>query len=180
MRLRANEKADGSRAVQSKPMKSKLISDRVLYKDLFAGLPAATVEAFRSIQLTSPYGPGAMLFAQNQMARGIFLIRTGSVRLSESPASTKNPRSRMAGPGEMLGIGATIAACPYRAAAKTNQFCEISFIERDDFTSFLRHHHTVAFRVVQSLSHGLYRTFNELRNALAQSPQVTLQCSAEP
>jgi len=141
----------------------------VLYKDLFTDLASTAIEAFQAIQLTGSYGPGAVLFAEDQMASGIFLIQTGRVKLFAPSVDASSIQARMAGPGEILGVAEAMAASAYRAAAQTAEPSRISFISREDFGYFLSHQRSVAFRLVQLLSSDLSGTLERLRTTLARS-----------
>ncbi|HWO36705.1 MAG TPA: cyclic nucleotide-binding domain-containing protein, partial [Candidatus Acidoferrum sp.] len=55
----------------------KLRSERI-----FCDLPPTALQTFEDIKFSTAYPPGAVLFVEGQMPRGIFVICKGSVKLS--------------------------------------------------------------------------------------------------
>ena len=101
---------------------------------------------------------------------GIFVVRTGSVKLAESSEEGQSLRSRIAGPGEILGLPAALIACPYRAAAQLLEPSEIGFVDREKFSIFLCEHGAVGLRLVRLLSRALTNALDQVRVALTLSP----------
>ena len=65
-------------------MRSESFASTVLYKEVFADLPAATAEAFKAVELRAWYGRGVTLFVEDQSASGIFVVHSGSIQLADS------------------------------------------------------------------------------------------------
>ena len=149
------------------------LQDVLNHRDLFSELAAETELAFQSLQETFSYPANTTLFVQGQIATGVFVVLKGEVKLSEARGDSGSAASRLAGPGEILGILATVAAGRYGATAETLEPSEIGLINDDSFSSFLRDHHTFTYRLVQLLSHGLNTTFDQLRTGLAESTWKT-------
>ncbi|HXJ97097.1 MAG TPA: Crp/Fnr family transcriptional regulator [Terriglobia bacterium] len=143
---------------------------RLRYQDLFAGLPTGAADVFNSLQVKTSYPRGATLFHEHQSADGIFVVRTGSVKLAESVEAGQSLRSRIAGPGEILGLPAALIACPYRAAAQLLEPSEIGFVDREKFSTFLCEHGVVSLQLVRLLSRALTSALDQVRVALARSP----------
>ena len=127
----------------------------LIYEDLFRDLPPVTREAFQAIEVRKSYPAGSQLFLSGQTASGIFIVHTGSVTLSESCSEGRSPSSRIALPGEIVGVAATVSGDRHQLEACTVEPSEIGFIEREDLMYFLRTHGAAAFRLVQLLSHTL-------------------------
>ncbi|HEY7417461.1 MAG TPA: cyclic nucleotide-binding domain-containing protein, partial [Ktedonobacteraceae bacterium] len=84
----------------------------------FCHLTAEGTKEFESIRYSSTYPAAAMLFLENESARGIYLLCSGQVKLSVSSSSGKTLILRIAKPGEMLGLTATMSGVPYEATAE--------------------------------------------------------------
>lgn len=151
-------------------MRSDGIFGTLHYKDLFAGLPTGTADVFNSLQVRTSYPRGATLFHEDQSAEGIFVVRTGSVKLAESGEVGRSLRSKIAGPGEILGLPAALIACPYRTAAQLLEPSEIGFVDREKFSTFLCEHGAVGLRLVRLLSRALTNALDQVRVALTRSP----------
>jgi len=153
-----------------KRMRSDGLFGTVRCKDLFAGLPTGTADTFNSLQVRTAYPRGATLFDEDQSARGIFVVHTGSVKLADSLTDGESLGSRIARPGEILGLPAALIACPYRAAAQLLEPSEIGYVDREQFSAFLCEHGAVGLRLVRLLSRALTSAMHQVRGALARSP----------
>ena len=142
--------------------RSQAVSNRFFCRELFRGLPAET-RAFQALQTRTLYPEGVTLFVEDQAMPGVFVLHAGSVELSESAGKSGN-RSRIALPGEILEVTATVAGDASRVAAQTREPTEIGFIDRKAFESFLCSHSAAAFRLVQLLSQAVVRAFDGARS----------------
>jgi len=151
-------------------MRSDGIFGTLHYRDLFAGLPTGAADVFNSLQVRTSYPRGVTLFDEHQSADGIFVVRTGRVKLAECSEDGQSLRSRIAGPGEILGLPAALIACPYQAAAQLLEPSEIGFVDREKFSAFLCEHGAVGLRLVRLLSRALTNALDQVRVALTRSP----------
>ena len=92
----------------------KLRTDRI-----FCDLPDTALQAFENIKYATAYPQGAVLFVEGQMPRGIFVLCKGSVKLSINSPSGRTVIVKLAEPGEVLGLSATISGKPYEVTAET-------------------------------------------------------------
>ncbi len=134
------------------------------YKELVNGLGPETSKELRASETVSPYPPGSVLFAEGQVPSGVFLVYEGRIRLSNPGSKSKRPGSRMAQAGEILGLSAAISGEPYEVTAETVSSCQIGFIRRADFISFMHQHCEFTFRLVQLLSEHLDLAFEHVRS----------------
>ena len=118
---------------------------------LFCNLPPAAVQALSAITSPAAYPKIAMLFVEGQSPRGVFILCGGRVKLSTSSADGKSLIVRIADPGEVLGLPATITGKPYELTAEVIEPTQANFIARGDFLAFLRQHGEAALRVAQQL-----------------------------
>ena len=51
---------------------------------------------------------------------------------------------KIAEPGEVLGLSATVSGKPYELTAETMDPCQVNFVGREDFLRFLKEHMTLA------------------------------------
>jgi CRP/FNR family transcriptional regulator len=85
------------------------------------------------------------------------------VKLSTSSADGKTLILRIAEPGDLLGLPATIAGKPYEVTADVIEPAQVNFISRTDFLNFLHEHGEAALRVAQELSETYQSAFAEMR-----------------
>lgn len=140
-------------------------------QDLFADLAPRVAQTFGALELRTSYPQATTLFVEDQQASGIFVIHRGRVKLVKSPREEECPSPRIAGPGEILGIPASLAAHPYQSTAQTTEPSDIGFIDCRAFSSFLGAHGDVAFRLVQLLSAALALALDQARSTFHNTPR---------
>ncbi len=137
----------------------KLRADRI-----FCDLPASALQAFEKLKYATAYPQGAVLFMEHQEPRGIYVICGGSVKLSATASHGKTMIVKIAQPGEVLGLSATVSGRPYEMTAVTLDPCQVSFIKRQDFLRFLQDDVQVCFKVAEQLSEKYHAVCNEVRS----------------
>jgi len=134
----------------------KLRTDRI-----FCDLPATALQAFENIKYATAYPQGAVLFVEGQLPRGIFVLFKGSVKLSINSPSGRTVIVKLAEPGEVLGLSATISGKPYEVTAETLDPCQVNFVKRDDFLHFLKDDVEACFKVAEQLSEKYHNACKE-------------------
>jgi CRP/FNR family cyclic AMP-dependent transcriptional regulator len=137
----------------------KLRADRI-----FCNLPATALQNLEAIKFATAYPPGAVLFVEGQLPRGIFVLCKGSVKLSINSPSGRTMIVKLAEPGEVLGLSATISGKAYEVTAQTIDPCQVNFVKRDDFLRFLKDDVEVCFKVAEQLSEKYHNACGEVRS----------------
>jgi CRP/FNR family transcriptional regulator len=130
---------------------------------LFCNLPSAALRSLETIKYAAAYPKGAVLFVEGQAARGIFVLCKGRVKVSICAADGKTLIMKIAEPGEVLGLSATVSGKPYELSAETIDPCQVNFVKRDDFLRFLTAHSEACFKVAEVLSEKYHTACQELR-----------------
>ncbi|MGE0883433.1 MAG: Crp/Fnr family transcriptional regulator [Blastocatellales bacterium] len=147
---------------------------------LFRDLPASILHSFDAIKTLSLYPKGATLFVEGQQPRGVFVLCAGRVKLTESSPEGKTVIVRLAEPGEVLGLSATISGDLYHLTAETTEPCQADFVRREDFLRYLREQPEVCLRVIEMLSeilraaHVQIRSFGKTHSAAARLARLLL------
>jgi CRP/FNR family transcriptional regulator, cyclic AMP receptor protein len=131
---------------------------------LFCDLPAAALQTFESIKYATAYPKGAVLFVEGQAPRGIFVLCKGRVKMSICATDGKTLIVKIAEPGEVLGLSASVSGKPYELTAETVDPCQVNFVKRDDFLRFLREHSEACFKVAEQLSEKYNNACHEVRS----------------
>jgi CRP/FNR family cyclic AMP-dependent transcriptional regulator len=129
----------------------------------FCQLSALALKDFDEVRSSTSYPEGALLFLEKQEPRGIFVLCAGEVKLSISSSVGKTLILRIAKPGEVLGLMATIAGVPYEVTAETIRPCQVAFIRREDFLRFIAEHPEAYQGVVQQMASLYQGACNQLR-----------------
>jgi len=71
---------------------------------------------------------------------------------------------RIAGAGEVLGLGAAISGTNYELNAELLETARIAFIRRKDLVEFLRRYPDICMEIVRALSSDLHTAYERVRN----------------
>ena len=112
------------------------------------------------------YPSEAILFMEEQPSPGVMVIVSGRVRLSTASADGRSIVVRIAGPGEVLGLSATVVGRPCELTAETLEPSHIKVITREGFRQWLRAHPELAFQIAQELAEEYNNTCQQLRTML--------------
>ncbi len=132
----------------------------------FCDLPPALADALEREAVTTTYPTGAVLFAEGQAARGVFIVRRGRVKLSINGSDGKTLILRIVEAGDPLGVAAVVSGRPYEASAETQEPCEISFLRQSDLLRLMRCHGELALWVTQHISQDYAATCREIRDLI--------------
>lgn len=131
----------------------------------FCDLPSEALQAFDGIKQLASVPRGSTLFMEGRHARGIFVLCQGRAKLSvcSNDDDSKRLMLRVAGPGEVLGLSATMSGKPYEVTAEMLDDAQVAFIRRKDLLHFLRDHREACLQVVHLLSHDLHTAYDRVR-----------------
>lgn len=133
-------------------------------ENFFCDLPPEVLQSFEAITNPSLYPRGVTLFMEGQEPRGIFVLCNGRVKLSASSGDGKTVIMKIAEPGEVLGLSATVSGLPYEVSAEAVDFCQVTFVKREDFLRFLGDNAQVCLRVAQHLSRNYHTAYEQVRS----------------
>jgi CRP/FNR family cyclic AMP-dependent transcriptional regulator len=121
------------------------------------------IERLAAFAVTAYHPGGAVLFAEGQPSRGVFIVCSGRVKLFTASSNGKTFILRFADPGEILGLAGTLSGQPYEAWAETTQPTQTRFVERKDLVHVMRHHGEVAVQVAMQLGESYYSAIAGVR-----------------
>jgi CRP/FNR family transcriptional regulator len=101
------------------------------------------LEALSQVGHKSIVPAGAILFVEGQTPRGVFIVCSGKVNLSTTSRGGKILILRTAGPGEALGLSATLSDVTYESTAETSTPCHLNFVDRKHFLELMQNHPTL-------------------------------------
>lgn len=130
----------------------------------FCDMSTDALTDFDEIKSIAYYPRRAVLFAEGRPVRGIYILCDGRAKLSIGSESGKRLTLRIAGPGEVLGLGAVLSNTPYEVTAEVLDDSQVVFVRRKELVKFLREHRTVCMQIVQMLSQDLHGAYERVRN----------------
>lgn len=122
--------------------------------------PAHLCEVLEAIGAASTVDPGSFLFHRGDNCQGVFVIKSGRVRLSME--TERSVLERTAGPGSVLGLPATMSGKPYSLTAEVIEVTKYIFVGVDRVRHTLVHNPELCFEVLGLLS----REVQQLRERL--------------
>ena len=132
----------------------------------FCDLPPAVADALEQEALTTTYPTGAVLFAEGQAPRGVFIVRRGRVKLFICGSDGRTLILRIVDAGCPLGVAAVVSRRQYEATAETQEPSEISFLRPVDLLRLMRVHGELALWVTQHISQDYASTCREIRDLI--------------
>lgn len=137
----------------------KLREDR-----LFCNMSPATMTGLDAIKFTAVYPKGSILFVEGEDPRGLFILCSGRVKLTTSSTEGKTLIVKIAEPGEVLGVSATMLNLPYEVSAETLEPAQVNFIRRESFMTFLGQYPEACMHTAQQLSEKYHAAQREIRS----------------
>lgn len=112
---------------------------------------------------TAVYRKKARLFVEGENPRGIFILRTGSARVTTCSTFGKTIVIRLAEPGDVLGLNAVVSNRPYGATAEMMANGQVDFIPRDSLLRLMKANEQFAFAIAEHLSASYYSLHEAIR-----------------
>ena len=128
----------------------------------FCGLSETALQTLQSLKVTNAYPRGATLFVEGQEASGVYMLCQGRIKLSTCSRDGKTIILRIAEPGEILGLSATVTDGLYESTAEVLEPCQINFISKRDFLRFLEQNAEVGLSAAKQLSFKYHVAYNQI------------------
>jgi CRP/FNR family cyclic AMP-dependent transcriptional regulator len=129
----------------------------------FCAMSGDAIRSFNEIKQQSVLAKGELLFAEGRPSRGIYLLCDGRAKLSVCSENGKRLMLRVAGPGEILGLGASLSGECYEFTAELLDSAQVAFVKRKEFLKFLRDNPAICMDVVHRLSQDLHGAYERVR-----------------
>jgi CRP/FNR family transcriptional regulator len=130
----------------------------------FCSVSPRTEKALGEIRRTSAYPAGAILFMEGEAARGVYIVCQGRVKLLTTNSDGKTLIFKIAKPGDILGLNATLAGIPHEITAETLQPTQMAYVSREDFLRFIREHGDACLQVAQHLGRDCHSAYEVIRS----------------
>jgi CRP/FNR family transcriptional regulator len=140
------------------------LSCKLCSEGFFCDLPKPVMAVFQSLKFTLVHPAGATLFVEGQACRGIYVLCKGRVKLSANSRDGRTIILKVAQPGEILGLSATISGIPHETTAETGQPCQLNFVKRDDFLKFLTEHGAACMQAAMHVGRECQHAYQQLRS----------------
>jgi CRP/FNR family cyclic AMP-dependent transcriptional regulator len=152
----------------------------------FCRFSSSVLRSWDAVSRHTIMPPGAVLFVEGQTPRGIYVICSGTVKLSTSSKEGKVLILKQAHAGEVLGLSAAISGTNYEMTAETACPSQLNFIGRQDLMTLLQDQSEAGVHAALSLSRefqGAYRDIHDLvlaRSSSGKLARLLLSCAPPP
>jgi CRP/FNR family transcriptional regulator, cyclic AMP receptor protein len=136
--------------------------------DIFCELDAEPLEQLCRYARHTVLKRGATIFSKGDAGKSLYVVISGTVKISISSRDGRNAILNLVGPGELFGEMSVLDGQPRSADAIANTNCEIFVIDSRDFLPFVKTQPALAMKFVELLC-------AKLRWASDQVEQVILQ-----
>ncbi len=131
-------------------------------KEFFCSLSAESLREFEALKITNIYPKGSTLFIESQPANGVFMICQGRVKLTTYSRDGKALILRIAGPGEVLGLSATVSEAAHETTAEVMEPCQVNFVRKADFLKFIAQNAEAGFSAVRQISQNYHKAHTQI------------------
>ncbi len=125
------------------------------------------LKALRAIRPSERFPRGSILFQQGSLAKGVYVVERGGIRVLLTAGKCQEQFLEVAGPGSVLGLSEIMSGDKYRVTAEADEDATAVFIPRDQFLAFLREHGDFCMMVVRQLSEDLHDVYHKFRSISA-------------
>lgn len=120
---------------------------------VFFNLPSEQVGAlFAAMTRPVTRKKDEILFYEGEPAHGIYILRSGQLRLMATTVVGKLITTGLGEPGDILGAAALFAGSDFPVTVKAMTQCELEYMKRDDFLMFLEENANLQLKLLQRLS----------------------------
>ena len=154
-------------------------------ESFFCSRPAAVLQEFEKLKVTTVFPKGAFLFVEGQAPQRIHMLCQGEVKLSTTSRDGRTLILKVAPPGDILGLSSCVSGLPYDVTAEARTPCQSNFVRRQEFLRFLREHgeaclraaehlsaqHNDALAVIRTIGHGHYASEKLAKFLLSQDAE---------
>lgn len=131
------------------------------------------VECFETAQ-TKVYDVDETLFAQGEPAKGIFLIRSGNVKVWIGSSQGKQSILRIGKAGDVLGLHSALSSASYHASAQMLDAGSVSFMSQREFARYMNESESFSSALMRTVGHQFGQLVSHVRLLLSGSVKEKL------
>jgi CRP/FNR family cyclic AMP-dependent transcriptional regulator len=129
---------------------------------IFSKLNQPDVEELTKIISAKKYAPDAAVFFQGDPSDCLYMLLTGSVKVTQASEGGREKILDILGPGEIFGEFAMLDGHPRSATVTTCEPTELATISHKDFRNFVASRPEILWKVLQALCERVRKTSTEM------------------
>jgi cAMP-binding proteins - catabolite gene activator and regulatory subunit of cAMP-dependent protein kinases len=130
----------------------------------FCNMSQGAIAALDQVKFAAVYPKGSLLFVEGEQPRGVFILCSGRAKLTATSSEGRTLIVKIAAPGEILGVSASILGRPYEVSGETLEPSQVNFIRREDFLHLLSAYSDICLHTAQQLSEKYEAAQREIRS----------------
>ncbi len=123
--------------------------------ELFAGLPAADLEAIAAFAVLKPLAKGALLFREGEVSEGFYVVQRGAVNVHRVSPAGKEQVIHVFRPGESFAEATLATGTGYPADARAVEASAVVLVPRAPMVALLGRRPDLALRMLGAMSQHL-------------------------
>jgi CRP/FNR family cyclic AMP-dependent transcriptional regulator len=135
-----------------KPVVANKQSGNAFEHTLPADSPLRAIAGIERASYSKLHPRNSVLFNEGHVARGVYVLCTGSAKVSICSADGKKLIMRIAKPGDVLGLYAGLTGRPYEATAELLGPARVSFVSRQNLIELIAKQEVFGLGLVQVFS----------------------------
>jgi CRP-like cAMP-binding protein len=113
------------------------------------------------------------IFREGEESRGFYLVKQGKLKLFMGPEQGKKVANRLAGPGCLVGLPATVSGHPYSLTCDVVEDAELAYLSLADFSKLMTHEPEAAMQLLKLLSTEVQTIRSEIARTSARKAAAT-------
>jgi len=122
---------------------------------LFSGLEDREIAELKAISTSKRYPKGALIFSEDEEAKGFFVVISGKVKVYKLSLEGKEQILHIISPGETFAEAALFAGSTYPAFAESLAQTQVLYFSKQGFLNLIRENPQISLNMIASLSHWL-------------------------
>ncbi len=122
---------------------------------LFSGLEDGEIAELGGISISKRYPKGALIFSEDQEAKGFFVVISGRVKIYKLSPEGKEQILHIISPGQTFAEAALFDGSTYPAFAESLAETRVLYFPKESFVNLIRKNPQMSLNMIASLSHWL-------------------------
>ncbi len=131
---------------------------------LFTGLNARQLDAFKDVVVISSHRKREVVFMEGDECTGLYIIRTGRVKILRSSSQGKEQIIKILNPGDLLGFEVFYDGKAYKNTAVAMEECELCYVDKNVFFQILEKEPSVAKKLILAMGEELNHAYERIGN----------------
>jgi len=132
----------------------------------FCQLPAGSLDFLSYVGHITLYPAYSTLLTEGQIPQGVYIVCSGRVKLSVETRERKTVILKIAENRQVLGLSAIVSGRTAPMTVTTLDFCQVKFVERENFLRLLETDSRIALTCAAMLASEVNEAFEDVHDLL--------------